>query len=193
MKAQVTSSARSKVLQTAYQLFYSQGYNSTTVDQIIEKSGVSKPTVYSHFPSKEDLCVEYLKERRSHESELLRGRLRKFNDPLDKFFAIIEFVHDRTIAGDYRGCPFFNMVSEIADFSSPIVKEAKTFVDGFNELILQIVKELKASHKQYSKLDATQTTRAYYVIVCGAIMAAQELQEEWPFIIARKQVENLLK
>ena len=48
---------REKIIETANDLFYKQGYRATVVNQIIEEAGVSKPTFYSHFPSKEDLCL----------------------------------------------------------------------------------------------------------------------------------------
>lgn len=46
---------RQKILEVAYQLFVEQGYQGTSLSQIIEKTGLSKGAIYYHFSSKEDL------------------------------------------------------------------------------------------------------------------------------------------
>lgn len=49
---------RQAILDTAYRLFRTQGFDGTSVSQITAEVGGSKATIYSHFPSKEELFVE---------------------------------------------------------------------------------------------------------------------------------------
>ena len=49
---------RQAILDTAYRLFRTQGFDGTSISQITAEVGGSKATVYSHFPSKEELFVE---------------------------------------------------------------------------------------------------------------------------------------
>lgn len=49
---------RQAILDTANRLFRTQGYDRTSVSQITAEVGGSKATIYSHFPSKEELFVE---------------------------------------------------------------------------------------------------------------------------------------
>lgn len=51
---------KQKLLDAATRLFESQGYFSTTVEQIAEAAGVSKGLVYNYFASKEELLVGLL-------------------------------------------------------------------------------------------------------------------------------------
>ena len=44
-----------ELLQIAYRMFLSQGYESTSVDQIIEAAGIAKGTFYYYFQSKEQM------------------------------------------------------------------------------------------------------------------------------------------
>ncbi len=53
---------KNEILDAAQELFYSQGYEQTPVNSIIEKVGVSKGTFYHYFKSKEDL-LDSLAER----------------------------------------------------------------------------------------------------------------------------------
>lgn len=43
-------------------IFQKQGYQGTSIDQVVVLSGVSKPTVYSNFASKQILWVEVMKQ-----------------------------------------------------------------------------------------------------------------------------------
>jgi len=49
---------RQAILDTAYRLFRTQGFDKTSVSEITAKVGGSKATIYNHFPSKEELFVE---------------------------------------------------------------------------------------------------------------------------------------
>jgi len=49
---------RQAILEAANRLFRSQGFDGTSVSQITTEVGGSKATIYSHFPSKENLFVE---------------------------------------------------------------------------------------------------------------------------------------
>jgi AcrR family transcriptional regulator len=46
---------RNEIIQTAQKLFFSQGYEQTPVNAIIDAVGISKGTFYHYFTSKEDL------------------------------------------------------------------------------------------------------------------------------------------
>ena len=50
-------SARDVILKAAAETFIEHGFNGVSIDQIAIKAGVSKPTIYSHFESKEQLFV----------------------------------------------------------------------------------------------------------------------------------------
>src|ERR1039457_7070292 len=53
-----SDSKRQAILETAYRLFRTQGFDKTSMTEITTQVGGSKATVYSHFPSKEELFVE---------------------------------------------------------------------------------------------------------------------------------------
>lgn len=184
---------KAKIVAAAGGLFYEQGYQATTIDQVIERSGVSRPTVYSHFSTKEGLCLEYLKERRKNDIASLKEAVRKTPGEKERFLAVIKFVGKTLIATGYRGCGFFNMISEISDCNNPIVIEARRYVDSFRDVIKDAVLELKAADPKYKKLDVDGIADAYYLIVGGAIMASQEYRDPWPIERAVKEVERLLK
>jgi AcrR family transcriptional regulator len=52
--------AHRKVLEAAAKLFSESGIDSTSMDAIADVSGVSKATIYKHWPDKDSLCLEVM-------------------------------------------------------------------------------------------------------------------------------------
>jgi AcrR family transcriptional regulator len=52
--------AHKKVVDAAVQLFSERGIDATSMDAIAEASGVSKATIYKHWPDKDSLCLEIM-------------------------------------------------------------------------------------------------------------------------------------
>jgi AcrR family transcriptional regulator len=50
--------AHGKVLTAALELFAARGIDATSMDAIAQESGVSKATIYKHWPDKDALCLE---------------------------------------------------------------------------------------------------------------------------------------
>jgi AcrR family transcriptional regulator len=55
---EVTELKREKILQSAVDLFYARGYLPTTMDDIAESIGATKPFVYYHYENKAELLSE---------------------------------------------------------------------------------------------------------------------------------------
>jgi AcrR family transcriptional regulator len=53
--------ARERILSASQQLFRDQGINGTGMDQLCAVAGVSKRTLYQHFPGKDELIAEHLR------------------------------------------------------------------------------------------------------------------------------------
>ena len=53
--ARHSSVTRSKIVTAAWELFYEHGYDDTTVDDIVERSGTSKGSFYHYFAGKDAL------------------------------------------------------------------------------------------------------------------------------------------
>jgi AcrR family transcriptional regulator len=193
MSARPKSDARERIVNAACELFFKQGYHSTSVDQVIAAAGVSKPTVYHYFPTKEDLCVGYLEERTQREFDMMDASFKNLTTPKERYSAIIQHVKKRIKSWEYRGCGFMNMLAEIPDPNSPIVAISKRYIDANRDLIVSVVQELKDSSAEYSHLDVKAVADAYYLLIAGAISTCQECRENWPIDRAIESVEVLLK
>ena len=62
-----------KIVDAAFTLFIKKGYHGTTMGEIAESLGVTKPALYQYFPGKEDLFAAVAEQARQE----LKGTLEK--------------------------------------------------------------------------------------------------------------------
>ena len=55
MAKKKTRNTRGRIIDAAWKLFYRQGYDDTTVEEIIEESGTSRGSFYHYFQGKDGL------------------------------------------------------------------------------------------------------------------------------------------
>ena len=58
MKKKNARNTKGKIVSAAWQLFYQQGYDDTTVEEIVEASGTSRGSYYRYFDEKYDELAE---------------------------------------------------------------------------------------------------------------------------------------
>jgi len=80
------------ILDTAQDLFAQNGYQGTAIDLVVRAAGVSKPTVYNNFPSKQAL-LQSLIARQLDVSTKRQQTLLSANTPaLDKLFNLFQQI-----------------------------------------------------------------------------------------------------
>ena len=126
---------KERILQTADKLFYLQGIRAIGVDTIAAEIGISKRTLYNHFPSKDALIAAYLQRRFVHASP-------SDKPPAEQILATFDSLERRFAAKDFRGCPFVNAVAELGSEDQSVRKIAIAFKESrrlwFRDLLVQI-------------------------------------------------------
>jgi AcrR family transcriptional regulator len=74
---------RNKIFAIAAHLFAQKGYNGVSMREISEKTGVSKPTIYYYFGSKEEIYTELVRTGLEHGGEHL-SRIRAQQSTLEQ-------------------------------------------------------------------------------------------------------------
>ena len=86
------SDAKARIIEAAWSLFYEKGYDQTTVDAIIERSGTSKGSFYYYFDAKDDL-LETLSGILDDYYEQLCGELDDSINCMDQLLILNEKAH----------------------------------------------------------------------------------------------------
>ncbi len=131
-------SAERRILDSACQLFYSQGLRAVGIDRVLEDAGAAKASLYAHYPSKDDLVAAYL-ERQAEE---WRGRMAARVSPTDGragILRVFELLESWARSTGFRGCPFLNALEELPDPSHPARQVARRHRAWVHELIRGLV------------------------------------------------------
>src|SRR5260221_6780328 len=113
-------SARERILATASDLFYREGIRAIGVDTIVERSGVSKTSLYRQFESKDALITAVAAEQDRLVS-VWWDRIEKQHakDPRALLDALLSEIARRIGRPAYRGCTLLNLATEIPDDNNP--------------------------------------------------------------------------
>ncbi|PVM90853.1 TetR family transcriptional regulator [Caulobacter radicis] len=110
--------AAEKIFETARDLFYREGIRAVGVDEIVSKAGVTKPSLYRSFKSKDDLVAAVLREVEEGFWDRFKSAEDAFpDDPKAQMVAYFEGLAARSGGADYRGCALSNAVVEYPDRS----------------------------------------------------------------------------
>lgn len=187
------SAARESIIKTAMNLFYENGYKATGINEVISESKIAKATFYSHFPSKELLCLEVL--RRRHEGEMAQviTHVESKKTPLGRFLAPIEFIGPWLEGNNFRGCAFLNMASEEPNEASAIRTEGRRHYEQLRLLLSDLSSALIASDPaRYNRLEPRRLSDTYLTEMTGAIALTQIYSDLWPVRHASKQIRALI-
>ncbi len=125
---------KDRILETADRLFYLQGIRAVGVDTIAAEIGISKRTLYNHFPSKDALISAYLARR-------FVAPRPSDKSPVEQILGTFDLLERRFSAKDFRGCPFVNAVAELGE-DRAVRKVAIAFKESrrlwFRDLLMQL-------------------------------------------------------
>jgi len=76
---------RSRIIQISRRLFLEQGYENTTVRQVLQKAGLSTGSLYHFFKNKEEILLFSLKDALLEISSLTDSMAVQYNEPLLRY------------------------------------------------------------------------------------------------------------
>jgi AcrR family transcriptional regulator len=188
----IEGNARDRIIETALNLFYNQGYLATGINQIISESNVAKATFYAHFPSKEALCIAYLQARHVLWMGWLKKSVSGKEAAKEKLTGIFDFLRKWMSESNFRGCAFLNIATEIPAINSKIRDEVIKHKNDLQAYLYNIIHDIIESNSTHSDLKVQQTTKMTYVLIEGAIVSSQNYNDTWPIKAAQQAVRNIL-
>src|SRR3954471_23494882 len=93
----VKKTAATRVFEAARELFYHRGIRAVGVDEIVAQAGVTKPSLYRAFASKDDLVAACLEESAREGREALDAVVAETPDPREQLRGIVRFYAAKTL------------------------------------------------------------------------------------------------
>lgn len=184
---------REKILVEATRVFHRKGFLTTTINDLLDATGMTKGNLYFHFTGKEDIGLEVLRRA--------QGAFRKFLDDalqgetpgarLDSFFR--HAMERNRSKGFVGGCLFGNTALEASD-NAPSFAElvSEVFAEWIGKLE-EVILAAQASGQVRQDLPADHLAELVVATIEGGIMQSRLKQEEGPLKRAFDSLRVLLE
>jgi AcrR family transcriptional regulator len=166
---EVRQPARQRILDTAYELFSRRGLRGVGIDEVIDRAGVAKATLYRHFPSKDHLALAFLQEREQLwtlgwvEAEARR----RGSTPEAQLLAIFDLFDEWFHRDDFEACSFINVLLELNSRTHPVGTACIAHLENIRGVLRTLAEEAGIE-------DTDGFARTFHILMKGSIVSAAE-------------------
>ena len=172
-KSQKGAATRDQILNAASRLIHVQGYQSTSLDDVLRESGVGKGNFYYYFKSKEDLGYAIIDRIRRAFVE--RGLGPAFGDTdadpvgqLHGFFdRVLDSQRQRNCVG---GCAIGNLACELSDVHEGFRQQLAGIFDVYRDHVAEAIRSGQQSGRLRPDADAARVAQFLVGALEGAIL-----------------------
>lgn len=158
------ANTRMTILQKSFDLIYRQGYQATSIDEILATTQVTKGAFYYHFKSKEEMALALIREHMRPEMHTIMIRpLIEAEHPMDEIYLMMtNLLQDTTFFDVKYGCPAINLIEEIAPLSETFNKALSLLMSDWKTAIVTSID--KAKSRQLIKPETNAEQVAVFII-----------------------------
>ncbi|NNC18501.1 TetR/AcrR family transcriptional regulator [Corallococcus exiguus] len=117
---------RDEAVRRAMQVFWEQGYEATSTDDLLRAMGIGRQSMYDTFGDKHGLYLEALRAYQAEYSANLVECLRSHPSPLSAIREYLLSIPNGTQKVRARGCLFVNATAELAHVDTEVATLLKT-------------------------------------------------------------------
>jgi TetR/AcrR family transcriptional repressor of lmrAB and yxaGH operons len=130
---------RQRMLETAAELFHTQGYHATGLNQLVNAGGAPKGSLYFHFPGgKEQIAAEALRVSSAQLRDVLRTLVVRAPDAASGIEAVVNALAQSLLGSDFqRGCPLATVALDTASKSELIRRSCADGYDSWHEVLAE--------------------------------------------------------
>ena len=186
---------REKLLEAATAILGRNGYQATSVDEILEAAKVAPSNFYYHFKSKEELAIEvlegYFEKSRQEMAPVFMNKFLSATEKLERLHGgLVQRVTRSQCCG---GCPMGNLAQELSDshpeFRMRLARYFEECIDG----IAMVVEEGVRSGEFRSDVDPKSAAYLLFGSMQGLLLLSKSLKKIDPLEQGFRQSLNLLR
>jgi TetR/AcrR family transcriptional regulator, transcriptional repressor for nem operon len=151
---------RQMLLQNAFQLIYVKGYQSTSIDDIIATTHVTKGAFFHHFANKEEMGLALIHEfMQGTIQDMMLSPLLESENPLDAIHNLMRLLLLETpLMQAQYGCPTHNLIQEMAPINPTFKQALFDITEQTQKVFLDILEKAKSQGIIRQDVDCEQVT-----------------------------------
>lgn len=155
-----SEATRQNILQKAFELIYTNGYQTTSVDEIIATTQVTKGAFYYHFKTKDEMGLAIINERmRPTFKNTFIEPFQSDANPLDTIYNLMHhlLMENEDLKVEY-GCPASNFTQEMAPWNIEFTKALNELTLEWEKAMIGAIEKGKENGKIRSDINAKEVT-----------------------------------
>ncbi|MBO9519004.1 MAG: TetR/AcrR family transcriptional regulator [Porphyrobacter sp.] len=174
---------KARILDAAYDSIIQKGFAGTSIDELVEATGITKSGFFYHFRDKSDLArqllVRFLAEDDAVIDSLKARAEQLVDDPLQQFLLFLNLYAELVDEMDalHPGCLVAAVVYQEQVFDSEVRRLNSEAVMRWRERFLVWLEAIDRKHQPVTPLDRLALADALSAIVEGAIVLAKALDD----------------
>ena len=182
------SATRTAIMDAAEELILERGFAGTTIDDILEVTGVTKGAFFHHFASKRDLAHALIKRYASLDLDHLEEKLARaeasISDPLEQLLAFAGWFQEEAeaLTQPYPGCLMGSYCYEAGLMDDEIMGVVRSNMLTWRRRLTEKLREVAAAHPPRRDVDLPSLADQINVAFEGAFILSKVLQE--PGVVA---------
>jgi TetR/AcrR family transcriptional repressor of nem operon len=159
---------RSVVLEEAMNVFWTQGFEATSVDDLETAMGIGRSSMYGTFGGKRELFHEALKHYIDGGVAMITDVLTKGSDsPLKRLHAFFDMIEQRCAESAGMGCLCGNAAAEFGMADPLVSKIIQSFMQALENVLKDTVVAAVAKGELHKKTNSTKVARFIVVHMQG--------------------------
>lgn len=153
-----SEATRLNILQKAFELIYINGYQTTSVDEIIATTQVTKGAFYYHFKTKDEMGLAIINELMipNFKNTFIKP-FQNIVNPLDAIYDLMYnlLMENEMLKVEY-GCPASNFTQEMAPWNTDFTKALNTLSSQWENTMIEAVEKGKENGLVKTEVDAKE-------------------------------------
>ena len=136
------STTREKIIATADELFYRQGFEHTSFADIASPLTISRGNFYHHFKTKDDILTAVINRRIEKTENMLANWEQQSDGPAQRIKCYIHIVLTNWTKIKRHGCPVGSLTNELSKLNHPQHQQAKSLFTLFQHWLSSQFRQL---------------------------------------------------
>lgn len=177
-----------EVIEKSLDIFWRNGFESTSTRMLEKQMGINQFSIYSSFGSKQGVYLESMKLYLSNLNNILVKAETVYSgiEAIKQYFYdFIEFIHENGIG---RSCFVVNTVAEFGqDTDAEIMNEVLKFIKKRDDIFIQRLKE----YKKYDEVELIKQVNFFAITLSGLAISSKIIEKKHLYTFVESAFEKI--
>lgn len=138
------------VMDKVTDLFWRKGYNGTSMQDLVDVTGLNRSSFYNTYQDKFHLFEESLKHYQQRQNEFTTKYLNQPRlTPRESLVSLFKAFHEQALTGDSKGCFLSNCTAEFGNTDPEVTR----FLSGNMDMVVSVFQKFIEKAQESGEID----------------------------------------